>query len=185
MLTSDDSLSIRPRRILVADVSGVGKSTFARRLGSALDIPYTEIDALFHGQGWTVREEFRADVDAFTSNDSWITEWQYELARDLLAARAEMMVWLDLPFRVTLTRVVMRTVRRRSRREELWNGNLEPPLHTFFTSKEHVVRWAISTRRTYRDLVSALADSHPHLLVVRLRSAAAADRWLAALSASR
>lgn len=56
------------------------------------------------------------------------------------------MVWLDLPYRVTLTRVVRRTVRRRLRREVLWNGNQEGPLRHVLTDPGHVVRWSISTR---------------------------------------
>ncbi|GHD83281.1 hypothetical protein CLV85_1985 [Salinibacterium amurskyense] len=51
------------------------------------------------------------------------------------------LVWLDLPFfRTTLPRVIRRTIRRAVRREELWNGNVEAPLHTFFTDREHVVK---------------------------------------------
>ena len=44
-------------------VSGAGKTTLAARLGRLLDVPHVEIDALFHGPGWTPREAFVADVD--------------------------------------------------------------------------------------------------------------------------
>jgi adenylate kinase family enzyme len=178
VLTADDELPIRPRRVLVAGVGGVGKSTFARRLGSVLGIPHTEIDSHFHGENWTPRPEFLDDVRAYTSEDAWITEWQYDAARPLLAQRAELLAWLDLPFRVTFGRVLRRTVRRRLRREVLWNGNVEPPLHTFFTSRDHILRWAIATRHKHRELIPALAETHPGLLVVRLRSSREAETWL-------
>ncbi|OUZ12188.1 hypothetical protein BHE97_03085 [Aeromicrobium sp. PE09-221] len=58
-------------------------------------------------------------------------------------------------------------------------GDVEPSLHTFFTDQEHIVRWSIKTRNTYREGVPALASSHPHLVIVRLRSAAEVERWLA------
>ena len=108
-----------------------------------------------------------------------MTEWQGASARHLIAARADLLVWLDLPFfRVTLPRVLRRTVSRRLRRQELWNGNVEPPLRTFFTDPQYVVRWAITTRHKYRDLVPRLEIDVPGLEVVRLRSSREAERWL-------
>lgn len=178
MLTADDPLPARPRRIAVAGVSGSGKSTLARRLAEGLDLPYTEIDALFHGPGWTPRPEFDSDVDALVGADRWVTEWQYSSARPRIAARADLFVWVDVPFPVTLARVVRRTLRRRLRREELWNGNQEGPLHTFFTDREHIVRWSISTRNLYAERIPVVAAERPDLPIVRLRSTREVDRWV-------
>lgn len=179
VLRFDDPLPARPRRVVVAGVSGVGKTSLARRIAKVIDAPHTEIDALYHGAGWVPREEFLDDVRALVDEESWTTEWQYSTARPLLAARADVLVWLDLPFAtVTLPRVVRRTLRRRLRREILWNGNIEPPLHTIFTDREHIVRWAFSTRNTYRERVPALERTHPHLRVVRLRSSSEVESWL-------
>jgi len=165
--------------VLVAGVSGVGKSTLARRIARALDAPYTEIDALFHGPGWTPRPEFLDDVADLVAGNEWVTEWQYTAARPALAERADLVVWLDLSFlRMTLPRVVSRTVRRRLRREELWNGNLEPPFRTFLTNRDHIVRWAWRRRHHYDQLVPSLEGTHPHLAIVRLRSQREVDAWL-------
>ncbi len=185
MLEAGDTLTFRPRRILVAGVSGAGKSTLCRRIANALDVPYTETDGLFHGPGWTPRPEFLDDVDAFTAAEAWICEWQYPVARPRLADRADLLVWLDPPFRLVLSRVVRRTYRRRRHREVLWNGNVEPPLRTFFTDPEHIVRWAINTRRMYHRLVPDLARTHPGLTVVRLRSVRDIDHWMESLPSGR
>lgn len=179
MLAAHDPLPRRPQRIAVAGPSGSGKSTLARRLGALLDLPYTELDGLYHGPGWVPRPSFAAEVDALTSQDRWVTEWQYDDARPLLTARADLFVWVDLPYPLALARVVRRTVRRRLRDEELWNGNREAPLHTFLTDREHVVRASISTRHLYDERVPAVAAERPDLPVVRLRSARQVDRWLA------
>lgn len=180
VLSFDDPLPARPARVLVAGVSGVGKTTLAARIAEIVDAPHTEIDGLFHGAEWMPRPEFLDDVRALVERSSWTTEWQYSSARALLASRADLLVWLDLPFvTVTLPRVVTRTVRRRVRREVLWNGNLEPPFCTFFTDREHIVRWAISTRRTYVTRIPQLEAEHPDLTIVRLRSPRAVERWLA------
>ena len=185
MLTAADPLPRRPQRVLVAGTSGTGKTTLAARIGAMLDLPHTEIDALFHGPGWVPRAEFLTDVEALRMAERWVTEWQYTSARALLAERADLVVWLDLPFRVTLARLVRRTVGRRVRREELWNGNREAALHTVLTDRDHVIRWAIDTRHKTAERVAALAVDHPDLPVVRLRSQAEVDRWTARLSTGR
>jgi adenylate kinase family enzyme len=181
MLSHRDRLVHRPRRVLVAGVSGAGKTTLAARIAAITGAEHTEIDALFHGPNWTPRAEFVADVHRLVSADSWTTEWQYDAARPLLAERADLLVWLDLPFlRVTLPRVVRRTVRRRWHREELWNGNMEAPLLTFFTDRDHIIRWAIRTRRKYSWLMPQFVNEYPGVVVVRLRSQQEVDAWLGA-----
>lgn len=183
MCTPEDRSPSLPRRILVAGVSGVGKTTLARQVAAVLGVPHVEIDALFHGPDWTPREQFLADVRELARREAWITEWQYSSARPLLAARADLMVWLDLPyFSVALPRVVRRTVRRRVRRDVLWNGNVEPPLWTFLTNREHIVRWSFSTRNTCRALMSRLERERPDLPVVRLRSSRDVIEWRRALA---
>lgn len=182
MLSAADPLPFRPHRILIAGVTGSGKSTFAAELAGVLDVPYTEIDGLYHGPNWVPRPQFLDEVDALVARDSWITEWQYRPARERLLDRAQLLVWLDFPFPVTLRRIVRRTVRRRVRREILWHGNIEPPLHSFFTAPDdNVVRWSISTRNKYRELVPVVAERRPELLVVRLTGPAEARRWVAGI----
>jgi adenylate kinase family enzyme len=167
----------------VAGASGAGKSTMALALSERLSLPYTELDSLYHGPSWTPRETFVADVTEITAADAWVSEWQYRSVRPLLLERAELIVCLDYSRVLVMSRVLRRTVRRRLRREELWNGNREPALHTFFTDPDHIVRWSWSTfgrnRRTLREL-----DHTPPvgLQVVRLRSPRAARRWLDSLS---
>ncbi len=175
----DDDLPAAPRRVVVAGTSGAGKSTLARRVAEVLNLPYFEIDALFHGSGWTRRPEFQSDVERLTAGDTWVTEWQYRAVRGLLAERADTMVWLDYPRALVMWRVTRRTLERRLRREVMWNGNVEPPLHTFFTSKEHIVRWAWDTHATTGKRVTELLRADTRLNVVRLRSPREASAWLA------
>ena len=189
MLHFDAPLPHRPQRVVVAGVSGAGKTTLARRIAEVVGAPHTEIDALFHGPGWVPRASFLDDVRALVAGPTWTTEWQYAAARPLLLERADLLVWLDLPFAtVTLPRLVRRTVRRRLRREVLWNGNVAPPLRTILTDPQHVVRFAVAGRHKNRDRVPGLEALCPGLTVVRLRSRAEVEHWLAgplALAARR
>ena len=174
-----DPLPHRPCRVLVAGTSGSGKTTVAARIGTALQLPHVEIDALFHGADWTPRPSFEADVHRFSAESTWVTEWQYSAVRAHLADRADLLVWLDLPRAVVMWQLVRRTVVRRLRREQLWNGNVEPALRTLFTDPEHILRWAWNTHHKTAPRVSELQDRRPDLTIVRLRSRAEVTRWLA------
>jgi adenylate kinase family enzyme len=179
VLTADDPLHSTPRRVLVAGTSGSGKSTLAGRIAAVSGAPYTEIDALYHGPNWTPRDSFVADVEALAAQQSWVTEWQYGTVRPLLLGRADLLVWLDLPRAVVMWRVVRRTAQRRLARTALWNGNYEPPLATFFTDRDHIVRWAWRTHHEHAGKVAAAGATRADLTVVRLTRQHEVDRWLA------
>jgi adenylate kinase family enzyme len=178
MLRATDPFPEVPRRILIAGVSGSGKTTLAEVLVARLRIPHTDIDALYHGPHWTRRDEFYSDVDRMIAQPAWITEWQYRSVRPRLAARADTILWLDLPVRVWMYRLVRRTIQRRRRHEVLWAGNVEAPLWHFFIGRDHVIPWALRSHREYRSLVAELEQTHPELRVVRLRSPRDVDLWV-------
>ena len=185
LLGPDDPLPVRPRRVLVAGSSGSGKTTVAVRLAEVLGVPRFELDALFHGPGWVPRPTFEAEVRALAAGPSWVTEWQYAAVRAPLAARADLLVWLDLPRHRVMRQVAARTLRRRLRRTELWNGNREPPLRTILTDPEHIVRWAWNTHHRTGERVAGLRAERPELPIVRLRGRREVDDWLVRWCAPR
>jgi adenylate kinase family enzyme len=164
--------------VLVAGTSGAGKTTLATAIARSLGIPHVELDALHHGPNWTRRPSFEADVERFSSQPAWVTEWQYRQVRALLADRADLVVWLDLPRRTVMRQVIRRTLHRRWRRQVLWNGNIEPPLWTILRDEEHVVRWAWTTHHKTSVRMHELSASRPDLPIVRLRSHREAAQWL-------
>lgn len=150
----------------------------ASRIAQVIDVPHVEIDALFHGPGWTAREEFVKDVERFSARPTWATEWQYSEVRPLLLERCDLLVWLDLPTPTVMRQVTGRTIRRRIRREVLWNGNVEPPFRTILTDREHILRWAWSTRHHPRQRVYAALAARPDLPVVRVGSHVDGALWI-------
>lgn len=179
LLGVDDPLPIRPRRVLVTGNSGSGKTTLSAALATRLGVPYHELDALHHGPNWVPRAEFAADVAAFATTDAWVCEWQYSSVRPLLLARADLLVWLDLSRLQVARQLVPRTVTRRLRRVELWNGNVEPPLWTVFTDRDHLLRWAwrVHPKTGSRVRTVLAAPSGPP--VVRLGGRRDVRAWLA------
>lgn len=178
LLGCDDALPRPVARVLVAGTSGSGKTALARRVADVLQVPHTELDGLFHGPGWQPRPSFVHDVEHLSAAPAWVTEWQYDEVRPLLAARCDLVVWLDVSRWTVLRQVTARTVSRRLRRQTLWNGNREPPLWTALRDDDHVVRWAWSSHPGTARRVLRLLEEQPTLPVVRLRTHQEADRWL-------
>ncbi|CAL4859638.1 AAA family ATPase [Microbacterium sp. MM2322] len=179
MLSADDPLPFAPRRIVIAGTTGVGKSTLARRLAELWELEYTELDSLFHGAGWTQRPEFLDDVRRVADVDRWVSEWGYFSSGggQLLGARADLAVWLDFPRRIARTRLLRRTLRRRIRRERLWNDNVEPPLWTVLSDPDHILRWEMRTHGTWKKRMPVVAAEYD-LTVVRITHPRDLERWL-------
>jgi adenylate kinase family enzyme len=142
-----------------------------------LDIPHIEIDALFHGPGWTPRDTFESEVRRFSAGSCWVTEWQYSRVRAILAQRADLLIWLDLPRELVMRQVIRRTLHRRLSHQVLWNGNVEPPLWTILRDRDHIVRWAWSTHHKTATRMATLLEEHPDLVVVRLTSRNDVEAW--------
>jgi adenylate kinase family enzyme len=168
------------QRINVVGTSGSGKTTFGRALAGRLGIPYIELDALSWEADWVAvpTPVLRERVSAAVAGERWVIDGNYSATRDLVWARADTVIWLDLPLRVVMWRVVARTIRRVARGEVLWSGNRERVRTTF--SRDSIILWALTTyHRRRRDYPRLLAQ-RPELDAVRLRSADHARRFLAA-----
>jgi hypothetical protein len=57
-------------------------------------------------------DEFRAVVAAATAGERWVIDGNYSTVQDLVWARADTVVWLDLARRTVMRRVIWRSVRR-------------------------------------------------------------------------
>ncbi|HVA71452.1 MAG TPA: (d)CMP kinase [Acidimicrobiales bacterium] len=180
-MPSDINLSTVPQRIVVQGPSGSGKSTLATALARALGIPYLELDSMYHLPGWTALDEdmFRGKVARFASQPRWVSDGNYRVVRDLLWCRADLIVFIDLPRRQVIARLLRRTIRRALWREELWNGNRESLRNLISRDPErNIVLWSWNTHARYRDTVpdEARADA-PHAEVRVLRGAKAVESF--------
>jgi adenylate kinase family enzyme len=166
-------------RVLVAGISGSGKTTFARELAARTGLTFHEMDALYHGPGWVPLESFDSDVERISAADRWVFDSHgYEQVRDLVWSRADTVVWLSYPRVVVMSRVLRRSFRRAWKRDEIFNGNTET--FTDWLDPEHPVRWAWTQYEARRqDIESRFADpAYAHVRKVRLVGPFAARRWL-------
>lgn len=165
---------------IVASASGCGKTTVGRAIAEQLGLPFVELDALHHGPGWSEAsaDELQAKVRPIVESEAWVVDGNYRgKLGDLVLERAELVVWLDLPMRVWLPRLVRRTFGRVARREPLWAGNRES-LRGAFGGRDALIPWSLRhfrrRRRTYPELLGRFN-------LVRLRSRAQVDRFLRGL----
>jgi adenylate kinase family enzyme len=166
------------RRVAVlATASGCGKTTVGRALAGRLGVPFVELDALHHGPGWqeATAEELRAKVEPLVAQEAWVIDGGYQWKiGDVVVEAADTVVWLDLPIRVWLPRLVRRSARRIVTREELWNGNRES-LRGVFVGRDSLIGYSLrNQRRRRREYPVRLRRYN----VVRLRSQKEVDRWL-------
>ena len=162
---------------VVTSASGSGGTTVGRQLAHRLGLPFHELDALFWKPGWveSTAEELHAAVEPIVATDAWVIDGSYQSKiGQLVLGSADVVVWLDLPLRVWLPRLVARTFRRARSGEVLWDGNRES-LRKAFLSRDSLIlftlRHFLARRRTYP---VRFVDYD----VVRLRSQAEIDRFL-------
>src|SRR5688572_29243049 len=141
-------------RISIVGNSGSGKSTLGKHLASRLGVPFLELDSIYHRAGWEPLpdDEFRRQVSAFIEGPAWVVDGNYSRVADLVWKRADTVVWLDLPRRVVMARVIERTLRRLLTREVLWNGNVEPLSNLYHPDPErNIIVWSWTRHRVVRE----------------------------------
>ena len=177
------------RRVsVVGTASGAGKTTLGRRVAELLRVPFVELDALFWRPGWTQAptDQFRERVLEVTAAEGWVVDGNYTgRLGDLVWLRADTVVWLDLPLRVTLWRTVLRTLERARSGQELWSGNRESLRSAFFSGDSlflYAIRSHARRRRLFEERISS--GRYAHLAMHRFRSGGEADRWLSSVASS-
>ena len=118
------------QRIVVMGISGSGKTTYAASIAEAANLTHIELDLLNWRANWYDRyvnefEAFEADLIAQISKSSWVLSGGYTKVRPMILARAQAVVWLDLPKSVVLRQVVTRSLKRAIGKEPILNGNYE------------------------------------------------------------
>ncbi len=171
------------RRIWVVGSCGSGKTTTARRIAEILELSAVHIDDYIWLPEWTLRErgEMLDMIEQRLAGDEWVMEGN--LGRDArrlwgIVDRAELVVWLDLPFSVTSRRIAKRSFLRALLRRPCCNGNYETFRHAFL-SRNSMLLYAWRTRRLRAVIYTKLLRSRRHL---RLRTEGEVQGFLDALS---
>jgi adenylate kinase family enzyme len=166
--------------------SGSGKSTLAKAIAARLQLPYVELDAIYHQAGWQPLPvgQFQSRVAELVVWDGWVIDGNYSAVRPQIWACADTVVWLDLPRWRSTAALLRRTVRRVVTQAELWNGNRERWRNLLSRDPaESVVVWSWRKHAEYRERYAAAAADPTlgRLRFHRLRTRGDTRRLLAEL----
>jgi adenylate kinase family enzyme len=167
------------KRIAVIGAGGAGKTRLARALGAALDLPVVHLDAHYHGPGWRPLPptEWADRQRRLAAADRWVMDGNYAGTLPLRLARADTVVFLDLPPLLCAWRVVRRWMLHRPGSALDLPPSLRPKLGWRF------LVYVLTFRRRRRPaLLAELARWEGRVALVTLSSRRAATQLLASLT---
>jgi energy-coupling factor transporter ATP-binding protein EcfA2 len=175
-------------RILILGGTGSGKTTLARELAAALQVPHVELDSLYFGPEFSTAPLplLRERTSAAIAGDRWVTDGNKRAVRDLVWPRADTIVWLDYPLGLRVWRLAKRARGRTSvLRAEAAETDRKSGLPGQYLAAARGVLTALRShagqRREYPRMFAEPANEH--LVVVRLRSPRATRQWLTRVTA--
>jgi hypothetical protein len=168
-------VTAQPRRILVLGCSGSGKSTLAAALAERLGLPFIATDPIYWTPDWrpTPAAEVLAWVDGITAGDRWVLDGNFDAERELVWARADLAVWLDLPLARTAWQVARRNLGYWLSRKPVW-GAAPMSLGRALSGMRHCLRSHPLKRATYPAELARFSK----LQVVRIGSRRALEDWV-------
>lgn len=101
-------------RIHIIGGSGSGKTTLARAIAAQRALPAYDLDTLAYEGGAGAKRPLDArlaDVRRIAGQPDWVTEGIFLWWTDELLRAADIIVWLDLPWRIGARRVIIRHLR--------------------------------------------------------------------------
>ena len=170
-----------PDRVLLYGVTGSGKSTAALAIGERTGHPVTLVDELTWLPGWVPVEEAeqRRLIGEVVAGERWLLDSSYGLWLDLVHPRTQLVVGLDYPRWLSLSRLVSRTVGGAITKEPRCNGNVESFRKVF--DRSSIIRWHFRSFARKRDRMRAWAAAPEGPEVLLFTRPRALDAWLETL----
>lgn len=106
------------RKVLVIGSGGAGKSTFARHLGSLLELEVIHLDSLYWSAGWVEmsKPEWRKMVKGLLNGSAWIIDGNYSGTLEMRLDACDTVIFLDISRMVCVWRLLKRAMLYRNKR---------------------------------------------------------------------
>jgi len=171
-----------PQRVLVIGSGGSGKTTLTRQLAAKLGIPPVHLDQHYWHPGWvaTTDIEWAAEVERLIAGEAWVMDGNYGGTLNRRLERAELVIWLDLPRWLCLSRVLRRQF------QYLGRSRPELPVGCRERLSPEFLLWIWNYPRQRRPRIEArLAELPRSVRVARLRSPAEVRQFVEGLPERR
>lgn len=170
------------RRILVYGVTGSGKTTLAAALSRLTGIGWHSVDDLTWEPGWVavLPDEQRRRIAEICAGPEWILDSAYGDWLDVPLGSIDLVVALDYPRWFSLQRLVRRALARLWDREIICNGNRETL--RVLLRRDSLLVWHFQSFGRKRRRMTAWLNDPQGPPVLRFRTAAETDAWLARLA---
>lgn len=165
------------KRIAVIGAGGAGKTSLARALGQALDLPVVHLDAHYYGAGWEPLPPARWSEHQrrLVAADRWVMDGNYAGTLALRLERADTVVFLDLPPLLCGWQVLWRWALGHLRPAPDLPQGVRPKVDRRFLA------YVLTFRDRRRPVLLAQLDSWEGGGIIRLSSRRAVRRFLAGL----
>jgi adenylate kinase family enzyme len=171
----------RHRRIVIVGVTGSGKSSLAVRLAAIGGMPHVRVDDLMWRPGWVQLDASAqaAAVAPHVDADAWVLDGLWTATREVVLPRTDLVIALDYARRVSLGRLLNRTVHRIRSHEPACGGNTE----TWGTalSRDSIVAWHFRTFDRKHEQIEQMVAAPDGPPVLRFTDPRATDAWLRSL----
>lgn len=163
-------------RIAIIGCGGSGKTHLANKLAALLDLPLTHLDGVYYDGEWQPlpQEEFAAIQRDLASEPRWLIEGNYAATLPIRLAKADTVIFLDLPATTCLAGILRRRLRYRGG-QHAHDGVYDRLTWNF-------IRYIWGYRRTMRPRVQQLLADHGHYVrSITLTSRRQANRFVTEL----
>lgn len=165
-------------RIAILGCGGSGKTVLARRLAERLGLTVTNLDALYYDDTWSAlpQDKFAAIQRELVAADRWLIEGNYASTLPIRLARADTVIFLDLPALTCLWGIAQRRWHYRGGQHA--DGVYDRITRSF-------VKYILGYRRTMRPRVNTLVAEHGrHVQYLQFTSRRRANQFLRQLDAT-
>jgi len=137
------------KRVCVVGCGGSGKSTFSQKLGEITGLPVFYLDVHFWQAGWVERktDEWRSIINELLKEEQWIMDGSFNGTQDIRFAKADTIIFLDLPrYRCMINAMKRVIIYRNKRRIDMAEGCFERFDFDFY-------KWIWSYKKKYGKIV--------------------------------
>ncbi|MBG6218160.1 adenylate kinase family enzyme [Arthrobacter sp. CAN_A6] len=148
---------IPAQRVVFHGVTGSGKTSAAHAYARVTGVPEFSADDdlgwLPQWLGRPLQDQYRIAA-GIAAQDRWVLDSAYSTWRNIILARAELIVFLDYPRGLSLGRLLRRTTRRIIGKQSVCSGNTETLRRVL--AKDSIILWHFRTSARKRDAISQI-----------------------------